>query len=111
MDNHERGLEKKEDRMDLPLPEWRGSYGGDPRRLPRVVQKLVHKRKLTAEEKAELLWRLHELEQDARAGRRRLVATVLTLGVLLAIAAAWLWFYPPKWLLQGLADLLDSVHS
>ena len=111
MDNHERGWERIEGRMDLPLPEWRGSYGGDPRRLPRVVQKLMHKRKLTAEEKAELLWRLYELDQEARAARRKRVTALLTLGVVLAIAAAWLWLYPPQWLVRSIADLLERASS
>lgn len=107
MDDHERGWQRKEGRIDLPLPEWRGTYGGDPRRLPRVVQKLRHGRKLTAEEKAELLWRFHELDQEARAGRRKRATALLTLGVLLAIAATWLWLHPPKWLVQSIADLLE----
>src|SRR5882762_10759106 len=71
MDRHEKGLEKVPGRPDLPLPEWQGGYGGDAQRLPKVVQKLLHARILTAEEKAELLWRLFELDQRARVRQAR----------------------------------------
>jgi hypothetical protein len=111
VDNHERGWEKKPGRLDLSLPEWRGGYGGDPRRLPRVIQKLLHGRKLTAEEKAELLWRFYELDQEARAGNRKRVAVLLTLGTVVLAAAAWVCLHPPKWLVQSLTDLLTHPGS
>lgn len=111
MDNHERGWEKWEGRIDLPLPQWRGTYGGDPRRLPRVVQKLLHGRKLTAEEKAELLWRFYELDLETRARMRKRVAVLLTFGVVLVIAAAWLSLHPPQWLSRSVADLLERGSS
>ena len=111
MDNHERGWEKKPGRLDISLPEWRGGYGGDPHRLPRVVQKLLHGRKLTAEEKAELLWRFYELDQASRVGTRKRVAILLTLGTVLVAAAAWVCFHPPQWLVQSLVDLLSRTSS
>ena len=108
MDKHERGWEISEDRLDMPLPKWNGSYRGDRRKLPRVVQKLLHGgAKLTAEEKAELLWRFYELDQRARTRRGRLLATVVLLGIvgsLLYVAA-----YPPHWLRERMLFLLNFV--
>jgi len=70
MDKHEKGIEIDPTRVDVPLPQWNGRYRGDPKRLPKVVQKLVHRRPLTPEEKAELLWRFYELDQGGRFGRK-----------------------------------------
>jgi len=72
MDKHEKGIEIDPTRQDLPLPQWKGRYGGDMQRLPPVVQKLLHRRALSPEEKAELLWRFHELDQAARVRQRLL---------------------------------------
>jgi hypothetical protein len=110
LDDHERGIEKKPGRPDKPLPEWDGSYRGDPRRLPRVVQKLRHKRRLSAEEKAELLWRLYELEQREHAREKRRFAVFLTLSVLLATLTGWLLVSQP-WLLRGVVDIVEEVSS
>jgi hypothetical protein len=107
MDNHERGWEKKPGRPDLPLPEWNGSYGGDSRRLPRVVQKLQQKRKLTAEEKAELLWRFYELDQVDRRKTQARVATMLVVLVLLTAGAVWLYFNPQPWIADRLLEIVD----
>ncbi len=70
MDKHEKGIEIDPTRADLPLPVWKGKYGGDLKRLPRVVQKLLHRRILSPEEKAELLWRFYELDLAARVRQR-----------------------------------------
>ncbi|TMQ64557.1 MAG: hypothetical protein E6K77_03715 [Candidatus Eisenbacteria bacterium] len=70
MDKHEKGIEIDPTRADLPLPLWKGKYGGDLKRLPRVVQKLLHRRILSPEEKAELLWRFYELDLAARVRQR-----------------------------------------
>jgi hypothetical protein len=83
MDKHEKGIEIDPYRPDLPLTRWDGRYGGDPKRLPKVVQKLVLRRPLTPEEKAELLWRFYELDQGGRA-RRGLIA-VLMVALLCAV--------------------------
>lgn len=95
MDRHEKGIEKEYGRLDRPLPEWQGSYGGDPRRLPKVVQKLKHGKTLTAEEKAELLWRFYEIDQTDRTRRAR-VWTVLLVFAILA-AAGYLGFHQRDW--------------
>jgi hypothetical protein len=107
MDRHEKGLEKSPDRLDKPLPEWDGSYWGDKRRLPKVVQKLLHGKILTAEEKAELLWRYFEIDQRARArmSRNRKVFAVIAVLLLLAYVGVfqrgWVadsvmaWLSPP----------------
>lgn len=104
MDKHERGWEVQEGRLDQPLPQWNGSYGGDSRRLPKVVQKLAKGRPLTPEEKAELLWRFYELDMQRRA-RSRGTAGVLfvlaALGVLALLAA-----FPPGWLRQEMTRFL-----
>lgn len=106
MDKHERGWEVQEGRLDMPLPHWNGSTLGDKRRLPKVVQKLLHGRLLTPEEKAELLWRLYELDQRRRA-RRRWVAgasfAVASLAVLVYLVA-----YPPVWVRQQLLSLISG---
>ena len=72
MDKNEKGIENDPTPPDLPLPQWKGKYGGDLKRLPRVVQKLLHHRILSPEEKAELLWRFYELDQSARVRQRLL---------------------------------------
>ena len=110
MDNHERGIEKEPGRLDTPLSEWKGSHRGDPRKLPRVVQKLKTGRRLTAEEKAELLWRIYELDQAAR-GRRDLTRTLL---LLLFLALAGLGTYllvTQPWIAGGILDLMYPVNS
>ena len=107
MDNHERGLEKRHDRPDQPLPEWKGRYRGDPRKLPRVVQKLIQRRHLTAEEKAELLWRFYELDQENRARARRRLALLIAMGAVLVIAVVWVSIHPPEWFVQSVVDLLE----
>ena len=83
MDKHEKGIEVDPLRPDLPLPKWDGRYRGDPKRLPKVVQKLMLRRPLTPEEKAELLWRFYELQQGARA--RTILGLVLTIVFLLCL--------------------------
>jgi hypothetical protein len=110
LDDHERGVEKRPGRPDKPLPEWDGSYRGDPRRLPRVVQKLRLKRRLSAEEKAELLWRLYELDERERIGDRRRLAVFLTVSVLFAALAGWLLVSQP-WLLRGVVDIVAEVSA
>ncbi len=107
MDKHERGLEISEARLDLPLPKWNGSYRGDKHRLPKVVQKLLLERPLTPEEKAELLWRFHELDHRKRGRRRALTAVVLVIGILVALAAVAA--YPPPWLRQQMSGVVGSV--
>jgi hypothetical protein len=82
MDKHEKGIEFDPYRPDLPLPKWNGKYGGDPKHLPKVVQKLILRRPLTPEEKAELLWRFFELDQGSRVRERLL----WLLSLLLCIA-------------------------
>ncbi|HJW13468.1 MAG TPA: hypothetical protein VJ776_02165 [Thermoanaerobaculia bacterium] len=111
MDNHERGWEKKLDRPDLPLPEWNGSYWGDPKRLPRVVQKLRQKRKLTAEEKAELLWRFYELDQIDRRKTRTRVMVLLLLLVVVTGTAVWLYLHPQAWIADRLLRIVDPGAS
>ncbi len=98
MDRHEKGIERIPGRLDQPLPEWQGSYRGDARRLPKVVQKLLHGRMLGAEEKAELLWRLFELDQKARARQARVRTVVLTLVV--AGIAAYMAFFQREWIVE-----------
>lgn len=88
MDKHEKGIEFDPYRPDQPLPRWNGKYGGDPKFLPKVVQKLLQRRVLTPEEKAELLWRYYELEQGGRV-RERLI-WILTLALCLACFAGYL---------------------
>ncbi len=107
MDRHEKGIARDPNRVDLPLPEWRGDYGGDPDHLPKVVKRLLQGRILTAEEKAELLWRFFELDQRARARERRNSRALAVLVVILGITVvalyhkAWLaiqlmaWLSPP----------------
>jgi hypothetical protein len=89
MDKHEKGIEIDPYRPDLPLPKWDGKYGGDSKRLPKVVQKLVLRRPLTPEEKAELLWRFYELEQGGRA-RRGLIGLLMVLLLGAACVAGYL---------------------
>jgi hypothetical protein len=110
MDNHERGVEKTPGRMDTPLPEWKGSYGGDRRKLPLVVQKLVHKRRLTAEEKAELLWRIYELDVASRERRDRARSVALLLFLGLAGLATWVFLSQP-WITKGILDLMYPVNG
>lgn len=110
MDDHERGIDKRPGRLDIPLPEWKGSYGGDPRRLPRVVQKLVFKHRLTAEEKAELLWRLYELDQRNQAHGRRRFFIFLTVCILFASAAGWA-LLTQTWILQGVVDIVQELST
>jgi len=88
MDKHEKGIEVDPYRPDVPLPRWNGKYGGDPKRLPKVVQKLVLRRPLTAEEKAELLWRFFELKEGGRMRERLL--WLLALVFCIACFAAYL---------------------
>jgi len=95
MDRHEKGLERVPGRPDLPLPEWQGGYGGDTQRLPKVVQKLMHGRILTAEEKAELLWRLFELDQREKSRRAR--SQRILVAVTLLAAGAWVAIYQWRW--------------
>lgn len=104
MDKHERGWEIQEGRLDQPLPRWNGSFGGDQRRLPKVVQKLAKGRPLTPEEKAELLWRFYELDVQRRSQSRGAVGVlvvVLALGIFFLMAA-----HPPAWLRDELARFL-----
>ena len=110
MDNHERGIEREPGRLDIPLPEWRGSYGGDRRKLPKVVQKLLHKRRLSAEEKAELLWRIYELDQAARTRRDRFRSLVLLLFLVFAGLATWIFMTQP-WITHGILDLMYPMNG
>jgi len=87
MDKHEKGIEIDSTRPDKPLPRWNGKYGGDPKRLPKVVQKLILRRPLTPEEKAELLWRFYELDQGGRVGKR--IAWILLFVVCLALIGGY----------------------
>ena len=107
MDNHERGWEKKLGRPDVPLPEWNGFYWGDPNKLPRVVQKLRQKRKLTAEEKAELLWRFYELDQMDRSRVRIRIGVLLLLLVVVTSVAVWLYMNPQPWIAERLLQIVD----
>lgn len=107
MDKHERGLEESEARLDLPLPKWNGSYRGDKHRLPKVVQKLLLGRPLTPEEKAELLWRYHELDHRRRIRRRAFTAVLLVAGILVAMMA--IAAYPPPWLRQHMEGVAAAV--
>lgn len=111
MDNHERGWEKKPGRPDLPLPEWNGSYWGDAQKLPRVVQKLRQKRKLTAEEKAELLWRFYELDQVDRRKTRTRVMVLLVFLVVVTGTAVWLYLHPQGWIADKLLQIIDPGAS
>jgi len=96
MDKHERGWEIERERLDQPLPLWNGSYRGDKKRLPKVVQKLLMKRPLTPEEHAELLWRFYELDILRRVRSRGMAGVVAIVVVLCALAAIAAW--PPEWL-------------
>jgi hypothetical protein len=109
MDKHERGWDIQEGRLDLPLPHWNGSYRGDKKRLPKVVQKLILGRPLTPEEKAELLWRFYELDVRKKARNRGTVgvlAVLFTIGVLALIAA-----FPPEWLRREFMQFMASGRS
>lgn len=97
MDRHEKGIEKEYGRMDRPLPEWKGGYGGDSRRLPKVVQKLMHGKTLTAEEKAELLWRFYEIDQATRSRNARVWMAILVLGLL--AVAGYVGIYQREWVM------------
>ena len=98
MDRHEKGLEKVPGRLDQPLPDWNGSYSGNVGKLPKVVQKLMHGVNMSAEEKAELLWRFFELDQRARArgasAKRILTAVALIAGI------AWVAIYQWRWVVN-----------
>ena len=98
MDRHEKGIERVPGRMDSPLPEWNGSYSGDQRRLPKVVQKLLTSRPLSAEEKAELLWRFFELDQRVRARSARTRTAFITIGF--ALVAFYLAIYQRAWIVE-----------
>jgi hypothetical protein len=111
MDNHERGIEKKFGRPDTPLPEWNGSYGGDPKKLPRVIQKLMAKRRLSAEEKAELLWRIYELDQEDRKRTTARIAVLLVLLVLSTGVAIWLYFNPQPWIAERMLAIVDPGYA
>jgi len=109
MDRHEKGIEKMPGRLDRPLPEWNGGYGGDQRRLPKAVQKLVAGRPLTAEEKAELLWRFYELDQRARMRTQRTRAVILStlaIGVVVYLAV-----YQRVWILHQVKAWLSPPAS
>ena len=98
MDRHEKGIEKEPGRLDRPLPEWNGSYSGDQRRLPKVVQKLAAGRTLTAEEKAELLWRFYEIDQRTRTRQQRTRAVIL--GGLAVCVLVYLAVYQRVWIVS-----------
>ncbi len=102
MDKHEKGIEIDPFRPDLPLTKWSGNYGGDQKRLPKVVQKLVLRRPLTPEEKAELLWRFYELEQGGRA-RRGLLWILFAIVIAIACVAGYLVYTHHIPLLAALA--------
>ncbi|HZI89564.1 MAG TPA: hypothetical protein VFD83_03830 [Candidatus Polarisedimenticolia bacterium] len=97
MDKHEKGIEFDPYRPDQPLPKWNGKYGGDAKHLPKVVQKLLLRRTLTPEEKAELLWRFYELEQGGRV-RERLLWMLTVLLCLAAFAGYLAWNHQLPWL-------------
>ncbi|HEX3112815.1 MAG TPA: hypothetical protein VHU20_06080 [Candidatus Eisenbacteria bacterium] len=109
MDRHEKGIEKIPGRPDKPLPEWNGSYFGDPQRLPKCVQKLVAGRPLTAEEKAELLWRFYELDQRARMRQQRTRAVVLS-GLAIAVVV-YLAMYQRVWIMNQVMAWLSPPAS
>ena len=102
MDKHEKGIEVDPLRADMPLPRWNGKYGGNAKRLPKVVQKLVQRRALTPEEKAELLWRFYELDQGGRA-RRGLLWLLFAIVVGIAGVAGYLVYTHHIPLLAALA--------
>ena len=101
MDKHEKGIEVDPYRPDAPLPRWNGSYKGDAKHLPKVVQKLLLKRTLTAEEKAELLWRFFELEEGGRMRERLL--WLLSLALCVVCFAAYLAYKHQLPILAALA--------
>lgn len=105
MDKHEKGIEKNPDRVDRPLPEWDGRYSGSQKRLPKVVQKLVLGRALSAEEKAELLWRFYEIDQGVRtrAARDRRVVALL----LLLLVVAYVAVFQRHWVAAGVMAWLS----
>ena len=109
MDRHEKGIEKVPGRMDRPLPEWNGSYAGDQRKLPKVVQKLASGRILTAEEKAELMWRFYELDQAARTRSERLRAVLL--GGLAIGLVVYLAMYQRVWIMGQVMAWLSPPPS
>jgi hypothetical protein len=109
MDKHERGWEIQEGRLDMPLPHWKGGYGGDRRRLPKVVQKLSQGRPLTPEEKAELLWRFYELDMQRRSRGRGMVGVFI---ILLALGAlAFMAAYPPPWLRHEIVRFIGPASG
>lgn len=105
MDKHEKGIEVDPYRPDVPLPKWDGTYGGDQKRLPKVIQKLLLRRPLTAEEKAELLWRYYELEQGKHV-RERLM-WILTVLFCVLCFAGYLAYNHQLPFLGGLAALAN----
>lgn len=109
MDKHEKGIEPNPDRLDQPLTEWSGGYGGNPKRLPKVVQKLLLGRALSAEEKAELLWRFYEIDQGVRtrAARDRRVVALL----FLLIAVAYVAVFQRDWVAAGVMAWLSPPAS
>ena len=107
MDKHERGWEIQPGRLDQPLPQWNGTYHGDQRKLPKVVQKLAKGRPLTPEEKAELLWRFYELDQASRSRHGGVIGVLLVvtvLGILALMAAS-----PPPWLRAEILRILGPA--
>lgn len=109
MDRHEKGIEKMPGRLDRPLPEWNGSYGGDQRRLPKAVQKLVAGRPLTAEEKAELLWRFYELDQKTRMREQRTRAVILS-GLAIGLVV-YLAMYQRVWIMHQVMSWISPPAS
>ena len=105
MDKHEKGIQNLPGRLDQPLPEWRGGYGGDARRLPKVVQKLLLGRTLTAEEKAELLWRFFELDQRSRERRAKVRAWAV--GLALIAIAVYVGVYHRMWVAERIMAWLS----
>ena len=109
MDRHEKGIEKLPGRLDRPLPEWNGSYWGDPRRLPKVVQKLMLKRILSAEEKAELLWRFFEIDQRARQRRARIHSVIAWSALVLVVA--YFALFQRTWIAESVMAWLSPPPS
>ncbi|MEK7348639.1 MAG: hypothetical protein AABZ94_07175 [Candidatus Eisenbacteria bacterium] len=71
------------------------------------MQKLKQKRRLTPEEKAELLWRFYELDKIDRRRTQVRVAALLVLLVLVTGAAVWLYFNPQPWIANRLLEIVD----
>jgi hypothetical protein len=71
------------------------------------VQKLMHKRRLSPEEKAELLWRIYELDQRDRVRTNRRVTLLLALLLVITGTAVWLYLNPQPWIAERMLEIVD----